>query len=364
MKYLLHLPVLVLSSFFLSTCLRADDSSCEPKAVTCSCEPPELWVINSRCAPKCNCLDEGFENLTYHRYDREKCSFVSENRESFLAAQINIPTLLFSHGNTLEHDAAMKVCWKVYERLKICPGPKMLVFWSWPSEIYYTRPLIRPIELARSNIKVKYVFAERQGYYIAKLTNMMSTAQPLTLSGHSYGGVTVVSALHLLAGGSLDCISFAEAREEERKNLRGVIISGAFDCDSLYPGFRYGKALVAADGFYTTYNDTDSTLKRWPTHSFRGQQAIGYVGLCISRLGENAYKVSQERLTEDVGKSHYITPHLASCQMVNSICKLAFETEACCCPGGKGKSAISRGTQTIDQIIERPAATIFPGLGL
>ncbi len=362
MKNILHMVVLALSLFFVASHAQASDTCSTPCA--CTCEPPELWVINSRCAPKCDCLEEGFEKLTYHRYDKDSCRFVAETREKFLAAQANIPTLLFSHGNTLEHDAAMKVCWQVYERLKICPGPKMLVFWSWPSEIFYTRPLLRPIELARANIKTKYVFAERQGYYIAKLTNMMSTAQPLTLSGHSYGGVTVVCALHFLAGGSLDCMTFAEGRPEERKNLRGVIISGALDCDSLYPGYRYEKALVAADGFYTTFNDTDSTLKRWPTHSFRCQEALGYVGLCIPRLGENAHKVKQERLTEDVGKSHYIKPHLASCQMVNSISQLAFETEACCCPGKSSMGSIQRGSQAVEQFIERPAATFFPGLGL
>ena len=358
-----HNFALVLISFFFIIGWASASDTCTT-GCPCACETPELWLINSRCAPKCDGLDEGFEKLTYQRYDREACKFVTESRESFLAAQANIPTLLFSHGNTLDHEAAMKVCWKVYERMKVCPGPKMLVFWSWPSEIYYTRPLLRPVILAKTNIKAKYVFAERQGYYIAKLTNMMSTAQPLTLSGHSYGGVTIICALHLIGGGSLDCLTLAEGKEVERKNLRGAVISGALDYDALYPGYRYDKALVVADGFYTTYNNTDSTLKRWPNHSFRCQEALGYVGLCTSRLGENAHKVRQDRLTEDVGKSHYITPHLASCQMVNAICQMAFESKACCNTGSGNKNLMQLGSDGLEQFIERPAAAVFPGLGL
>jgi pimeloyl-ACP methyl ester carboxylesterase len=300
-------------------------SSCS----TCLHSIPDLWVVNSRCAPRCTGLDAGFELLTYERWDDERRVFVRESRESFLAAQSNIPTLLFSHGNTLTHEAAMESCWKIRDRLRACPGRKLMVYWSWPAEILYTKPLIQPIKLLRKNIKAKYVYSEYQGYYIAKLTAMMSTAQPLTLGGHSYGGVTVICALHFLGGGQLNGLVLEGASATERPNLRAAIVSGALDNDSMYPGYRYGQTFAAVETFYTTYNDRDATLKRWPVHSFRGQEAAGYTGICASRLGPYAHKLFQQKLTEDVGTSHYIKPHLASNRMISAICQTAFPASEC-----------------------------------
>ena len=338
------------------------------KQECCLCEhsEPLLWVVSSRCAPRCSGLDAGFDRLTFQRYDSCSKRFIDETLESFLAAQANIPTLIFSHGNSLDSEAAMEACWKVYNRIKVCPGPKLLVFWSWPAEILYTRPLIRPISLARKNIKAKYVYAEYQGYYIAKLTNLMSLSQPLTLSGHSYGGVTVICALHYLGGGCLNGLTLPEGVAAERPNLRAAIISGALDNDAMYPGYRYGQAFAPVETFYTTYNDRDSTLKRWPTHSFRGQEAAGYTGICASRLGPYAHKLDQDRLTDDVKRSHYMRPHLASAKMISAVCRTAFNSDVTSCACSKCGTQGSTGSMdiSIERLRELPAQTVFPGLAL
>lgn len=334
----------------------------------CEYSTPDLWVVNSRCAPRCRDLDAGFEQLTYERWDATRRVFVQETRESFLACQLNVPTLVFSHGNSLTHEKAMDSCWQVYRRLQVCPGPKMLVFWSWPAEILYKRPLIRPIRLARKNIQAKYVYAEYQGYYIAKLGQMMSSLQPLTLSGHSYGGVTVICALHYLGGGQLNGLVLEGGAPLERQNLRAAIISGALDNDAMYPGYRYGQAFESVEKFYTTYNDHDATLKRWPTHSFRGQEAAGYTGICASRLGPNAHKLFQQKLTEDVGRSHYMRPHMASVRMISAVCQTAFngQVSSCGCSSCSKKRGRATPLRSLDaqDLLEIPAQTVFPGLAL
>ncbi len=327
------LSVSIALSAFLHTTGFASDCAANT-CNRCLSSIPELWVVNSRGAPRCSGLDEGFHLLTYERYDEDRRVFVRETLETFLAAQANVATLLFSHGNTLTHEKAMESCWKIRDRLRVCQGRKMMVYWSWPAEILYKEPLIRPIQLLRKNIQAKYVYAEYQGYYIAKLASMMSTAQPLTLSGHSYGGVTVICAMHYMGGGQLNGLMLDGGAPYERHNLRAAIVSGALDNDHMYPGQRYGQSFAPIETFYTTYNDRDATLKRWPTHSFRGQEALGYTGMCASRLGPYSHKLFQQKLTEDVGKSHYIKPHLASERMISAICNTAFpanESRACNC---------------------------------
>lgn len=305
------------------TCLNSACCQSCPNAI------PDLWVVNSRSAPRCSGFDAGFESLTYERWDDARGCFIRECRESFLLAQSNIPTMLFSHGNTLTHEKAIESCWTIRERLRACPGRKMMVYWSWPAEVLYTKPLIRPVKLLRKNIQAKYVYAEYQGYYIAKLVSLMSNAQPLTLGGHSYGGVTVICAMHYLGGGQLNGLVLDGGAPVERYNLRAAIVSGCLDNDHVYPGGRYGQAFAAIETFYTTYNDRDATLKRWPIHSFRGQEAMGYTGLCAARLGPYAHKLFQQRLTEDVGTSHYMKPHLASDRMISAICGTAFPGDEC-----------------------------------
>ncbi len=332
----------------------------------CEYSEPEFWIVNSRCAPRCGGFDEGFEQLKYERWDPACGRFVQETRDNFLARQAQLPTMLFVHGNTLNYDQALESSWNVYKRIKVCPGPKMFVLWSWPAEVLYKRPLVRPVYLVRKNIKAKYVYSEYQGYYIAKLTTMMSTAHPLTLSGHSYGGVCAICALHYLGGGQLNGLVLDGGAPIERPNLRAAIISGALDNDFVYPGYRYGQAFAPVEKFYTTYNDRDSTLRRWPNLSDRGQEAMGYTGICAARLGQYANKLFQQRLTEDVKKSHYIRPHLASTRMISAICKTAFNTDvsSCGCAGTQGTQRGSVRSMDFQGVMEMPVQIFFPALAL
>ena len=367
-----NLSLFALMLAFVASNLFANDCDKDKNCELCEYSAPQLWIVSSRCAPRCDGLDEGFQQMQYQRYCACQDKFYASSLEDLLAAQQDIPTIIFSHGNGLNYKAAMDSCWKFYERLKVCPGPKLMIFWSWPAEIAIKEPILRPIKLARKNIRLKYVYAEHQGYYIAKLTEILSNRQPLTLSGHSFGGVTVISAMHYLGGGCLHGRVLPGAEPVERHNLRGVIISGALDNDAMYPGGRYGNAFVAVQKFYSTYNDRDATLKHWPTHSLKEQEAMGYTGICRNCLGPNAYKLAQDHLTEDVKRSHYMKPHLASVTMMSSLCCTAFDMRVRCKPAGSTKAISDFGngivnTMAIPDInmnnIRRvPAQIITPGL--
>ena len=192
----------------------------------------------------------------------------------------------------------------------------------------------------------------------------MSTAEPITLGGHSYGAATSLVAAHYLGGGCLNGLTFEGGLPEERVNLRASLISPALDNDHLYPGHRYQQAMVALQSLHTTFSTKDATLKRWPTHSLRGQQAMGFTGISLSRLGPNSRKVCQQQLTADVGRSHYMKQHLASAQMTTALCRTAFNTSPVPGKSGTPGSRFSIPQIDVERAIQAPAELVFPGLAL
>ncbi|MEQ8836226.1 MAG: hypothetical protein RID07_05420, partial [Lacipirellulaceae bacterium] len=154
----------------------------------------------------------------------------------------------------------------------------------------------------------------------------------VTLGGHSYGGIIASVAAHYLGGGSLRCLTLEGSAPVQRPNLRLAIVSGAYDNDAMIPGMRYGQSFVAAEKVMNTRNCLDKTLKNWPDVSSRCRKAVGVTGINANLLGEHYNKLCQITMTRDVGKSHYIEPHMKSSRLVNLMCCIAFpqcEQAAC-----------------------------------
>ena len=313
----------------------------------CCHELPEMWLINTRCAPRCRNLDAGFNCLTFKRYDPCCCRFVKESLESFIAQEATMPTLFYVHGNSLDHKNAMTGFGQVYHKMRCCPGKKRLVCWSWPAERVYKTKGLCVREMIEKNLRIKYVYAEYQGYYMAKLVQQMSLSQPVMLSGHSYGGITSTAALHWLGGGCLKGLLLHGGAPVERANLRGAVISGAFDFDMMNPGNRYGQSFVAAEKIFVTRNIHDKTLKKWPKISWRNCPAIGVIGINANRLGQYRSKLCQQTTYPENGRFHYLKPHLDNVRFVSALCCLSFQNATNCVPmAGKEK------LQTCEQFSE------------
>ncbi|QEG32822.1 hypothetical protein [Bythopirellula goksoeyrii] len=309
---------------FASAQVQCDECSMCNSCLNCCNSAPELWVINTRHVPKCSNLDRGFECITYQRYDRCRGCFVKESRESFLAQEASMPTMFYLHGNTLKHKGAMKGFWDLYDKMRCCPGCKRLVCWSWPAQRVYKMKGLRFREMVQKNLRIKYVYSEYQGYYLAKLVDQMSLTQRVTLSGHSYGAISCSVALHLMGGGCTRGLTLAGAEPVERHNLRAAMISGAFDYDMLLPGHRYGQAFVAAEKIFSTFNCHDKTLKKWPDTSWHGRQALGFIGMPARCLGEYRHKLCQMNTYPENKKSHYLSAHLKNNRFVSALCCIAF----------------------------------------
>jgi pimeloyl-ACP methyl ester carboxylesterase len=308
-------------------CDECDLKNCH---LNCCHEPPDLWMFYTRCVPKCSNLDEGFEHIVIKHWDPACKRWTRETLESFLAQEATMPSLFFAHGNTLKDKGAMKQCWLLYGKMRCCPGKKRLVFWNWPAQIAIKRPILRPRKLILANLRIKYVYSEYQAYYMAKVVQRMSMTQRVTVGGHSYGAIIASACAHFIGGGELRGLTLAGAVPAERPNFRVLNVSGAFDNDAMNPGCRFGQAFVAAEKVLNTRNATDKTLDNWPQVSFRGRKAIGVTGINANVLGQYTNKLCQITMTADVGRSHYIEPHMSSSRLVNAICCFAFpECTAC-----------------------------------
>ncbi len=290
-------------------------------------ELPEFWVINTHCAPRCRNLEAGFGKIRFQRYDAHCHRFVTESLESLLAAEAHIPTLFYVHGNYLDYPRALKSFWQVYHKVRCCPGPKRLICWSWPAQRVYRGLRIR--KMIMDNLRIKVVYAEYQGYYLASLVRRMSPAQSVMLCGHSFGAIVVSSAAHWLGGGQLRGLTLAGSAPVERPGLKIALISGAFDNDALVPGYRYGQAAVAVEKMLITRNPRDSTLGIWKRISHRGCPAIGVTGLNSNRMGQYRAKVCQLTMTSDVHRSHFVGPHLDSARLMSKLCCLSLPPYQC-----------------------------------
>ncbi|HYO24201.1 MAG TPA: hypothetical protein VEQ85_04565 [Lacipirellulaceae bacterium] len=341
-------------------CDECDLRNCR---LSCCNEPPDLWLFNSRCAPKCNNLDEGFSRISIKHWDASCGRWTNETLESFLAQEATMPSLIFAHGNTLQHEGAMKQCWMLYGKMRCCPGKKRLVFWSWPAQIAIKRPLLRPRKLIMANLQLKYVYAEYQSYYMAKLVQRMSMTQRVTVGGHSYGAIIASGAAHFLGGGELRGLTLEGSAPVQRANFRVANVSGAFDNDAMIPGFRFGQSFVSAEKVLNTRNCADSTLDNWPDVSRRGRKAIGVTGINANLLGQYSSKLCQISMTADVGKSHYIEPHMNSARLVNALCCFAFP-ECRACVNGQGATAVGvdAGKLPVNQVgQQRPSREFLRG---
>ena len=335
---------------------QCDECSLCDMRLDCCHEAPELWLVNTRCLPRCSNLDQAFERISIKRWDPSCRRFVDETVDSFIAQEASMPTLFFAHGNTLKHKGAMEQCWQVYNKMRCCPGQKRLVFWSWPAQVVYKRPILRPRELVLKNLRIKFVYSEYQGYYMAKFLERMSYSQRVTVGGHSYGGIIAAAAGHYLGGGSLRGLTLAGGSPTLHPNFRIANISGAFDNDAMNLDGRYGQAFIAAEKVLNTRNNTDKTLDNWPKVSFRGRRAIGVTGINANLLGEHASKLCQITMTRDVGRSHYIEPHLSSRRLVNLLCCFTFPECTACALAKKeaGEAPLAADAADDDQVPRMP----------
>jgi hypothetical protein len=261
----------------------------------------ELWVVNTRCAPYCQ-VTGGVDRIRISQLVGGR--WEARSLQDFLYPDTLLPTFIWVHGNGLTHRVAMRFAQRFYRQFASCGGSFRFVVFSWPADIKQARRL-RLLRRISDNIRCTAIRAEAQGYSLAWLIQQMPEGALVCPTGHSLGAITVVAALHHLAGGQIDGRVLDQPPAIAAHRLRAVLFAPALDCDILLPGYRYGNAFVAAEEILNLYNPQDRVLRFWPRSSPRGAAAIGRVGLAQpSLLGVLQRKYTVFLTTPYVGKRH------------------------------------------------------------
>lgn len=220
-------------------------------------------------------------------------------REVTSTADLNIPTIIFAHGNRIAAHEVRNRGLYIYKRLMACAGddrPVRFIIWSWDSA---------QINGQLRDYQVKAARTRPVAYQLAWLINQMPAEQPIGIYGYSYGARVASGTAHLLGGGSLSGLSLkCEGNSLPKRPMRHVWIAAALESDWLGPGRYHGRAMEQIDRLLLTTNRRDPAMRFFPMLGKQvDDRGLGYEGpTCATR--EAARKIRLIDMTKAVGRSH------------------------------------------------------------
>ncbi len=255
-----------------------------------------IWLIGTRCAPRCGNVDDATHKIRYWRQDVDRQWLPADGEEFFADSDPSVPTIVFVHGNRADRGTAVGDGWRLYRQIALISAgrPIRLVFWSWPSDRIRGRN--------RRDVQTKAAYSDTQSYYLADWLGKMPPQVPVSLVGYSFGARVITGALHMAAGGQVAGRRLPPREEAPPRSIRVVLVAAALDADWLLPGRRNGLALSKIDRLLITRNRRDPVLKWYPLmYGRRGPEALGYAP---TTCGVAAEQIELLDLGCAVGRSH------------------------------------------------------------
>lgn len=262
-------------------------------------EAQPIWLLSTRCAAHCGELDDPHHAVCYSRATAD-CQWLPSDAAAFQTTDnAQVPTIVFVHGNRTDADEAITKGCCAYEGMRTFASgrPFRFVIWSWPAE--------RALRKHRADTQLKAEYSDAESYYLAYWLNNLRPGMPVALVGHSFGPRIIAGALHLLAGGAIDCrqlpneitVSWATGK---RNPVRVMLLAAAMDGDALSPNGQNALALPLSERSLITVNECDRVLKWYPRLYGRGgPEALGFLGPC--GLTGNADILD---ISSSVGRTH------------------------------------------------------------
>jgi hypothetical protein len=267
------------------------------------CNGSYYFVSTVRCpqAPGRGCVGE------FHVEHICACGRVQRaSIQSMLEAlQPGVPVSIGVHGSFLKEREVRSLTTQRFRRVRSSGGnrPFHFIAFHWPSDIGIPYcPTIQTNKLGKR--------AGFNGVYLAQLIGMIPGTNPVCLAGHSHGTRVASSALHLLAGGSVDGYCVPDNCPSRR--MRAVFGAAAIDSHWLSPGQKYGLALNRVECLLNLRTRHDIALTVYPLQDPLLHHALGKTGFQsrqLKRMGNNRNKIREFDVTRYVGYHHDVAAY-------------------------------------------------------
>jgi pimeloyl-ACP methyl ester carboxylesterase len=266
-------------------------------------QPPEYWYVSNRTCPQVLGAEPG-PSLQLSRFDSQGHMWRCDAADLHVAV-VGRPVIFLIHGSYYTAPMAVTEGSRIRNNLAahgaLTPDAIVVTF-NWPSDLTHLNVL------RDANDQARLAFVA--GFHLARFLQGFPAGSRISLVGHSLGGLVALSALQLLAGGTLDTGEEATALREASPSLRlrAVVISAATDRDWLDPGGRLDHALAASEGVLCLYNPLDPILVVHPFGRYSDQRrALGKWGMsddAQQRLGSLAGRYCQQSIALQLGPRH------------------------------------------------------------
>ena len=263
----------------------------------------QIWLVSTRAmgprpSPRKTCAPR----YCYQRYQSCNCWYRQSAGAFFACNDPCTTNVLYVHGNRMTEAWVKSRGLELYQKL-VCNNPDRpirMIIWSWPSS-----PLPRRAAVFR-DARVKLRRTPLQSYYLAHWLSCFDCHERVALLGYSYGGRTILGALHLLGGGNLNGRCLDPCCRRCLPQMRMALWAPATQSDWLLPGQPHDRALCCLERGLIFYNHCDPVLSRFQRYIFSVTgPALGHVGLtCAGYCIPGYERILQFDATWLVGKQH------------------------------------------------------------
>ena len=181
--------------------------------------------------------------------------------------------------------------------------------------------------------RIKFRRTPLQSYYLSWWLTHQCASCRVSMLGYSYGARTILGALHLVGGGTLEGRCLPASCRRCAPRIRIAVWAAASQADWLLPGRPHGCALNCLECGAIFYNCKDPVLRgyRCAICSASGP-ALGLRGLIRPHCGPPCYaRIVQYNATRWIG-CHHNWDHYRDCWWTFSrICNMALGWERCSC---------------------------------
>ncbi|MDO4583667.1 MAG: hypothetical protein Q4D62_06140 [Planctomycetia bacterium] len=281
----------------------------EPSLIPQVAAPPALvtrptaniWQISTVRMSTMNPTDAQMSRISVHQWEGEQ--WIPRDLADFYACQHpGEPVLFFIHGNRVSANEALAEGVRLLRCFPAHPQIR-LVIWHWRADRVSRRP--------RPEYTTKAIYADYQGYYLARVLRGMREDASILLAGHSFGARTILSGLHLLGGGGYGGRFLDSPSEGVALDIQAFLIAAATHRTDFIPNGKFHQSLNMAQKIYITQNSRDPALKLYPKMAAGGRlpEAMGYAG--PATWGISAENIRKLQILSLAFPSHSVEDYLA-----------------------------------------------------